>query len=62
MMMRCQEWDSLSFAVPSYFVFLLLLVNKTQMEHMNSLIFRSPTSLTMTSPQLLNVDKEVTPV
>lgn len=48
----CQEWDcgtDFSFAVLSY-VFLLLLVNKTQMEHMNSLIFRLPTSLTMTSP------------
>lgn len=53
-------WDSLSFAVLSYSVFLLLLLNKTQMEHMNSLIFRSPTSLTMTSPQLLNVYREMT--
>lgn len=59
----CQEsgcGTAVHFALPSYSV--LVLLNKTQMEHMNSLIFRSPTSLTMTSPQLLNVYREMTPV
>lgn len=47
-------WDHFPFAVSSYSVSLLLLVNRSQMEHMNSLIFRSPTSYTtMISAQLL---------
>lgn len=61
-MPRVGLWASLPFALPSSSVFFLLIENKTQMEHMNSLIFRSPTSLTMTSPQLLHVHGEMTPV